>query len=111
MNRQESLTRESRFTTRAKVLSVIFTVGIIALLAVRAPTHLGENAALSTPPVMGKKRSRARSALTRQRLMLPPGQQSRMTLRSPHSEAEVQASHGEILCRCRHGAAKETTYK
>ena len=54
MNRRERHTRESRFTTRAKVLSVMFTVGIIALLAVRAPMHLGESAVLSTPPIMAQ---------------------------------------------------------
>ena len=41
MNREERLTEESQFTTGAKVISAIFLVGVVALLATPAPLHAG----------------------------------------------------------------------
>jgi hypothetical protein len=52
MNRKERLARDTHFTTGAKVISVMFMVGVIALLAARAPLHWSESAALSTPPAV-----------------------------------------------------------
>ena len=52
MNRKERLTREAQFTTSAKVISFMFIVGVIVLLAAQAPDHSGQIAIPSTPPAI-----------------------------------------------------------
>jgi len=52
MNRAERFARESHFTMGAKAMSIVFTVGIIALLVARTTLHPGEEAMVSTPPAV-----------------------------------------------------------
>ena len=50
MNRTERFAREAHFTAGAKVVSIIFTVGITALLVARTPLYPGEETMVSAPP-------------------------------------------------------------
>jgi hypothetical protein len=49
MNRIERLQRESRFTSGAKVVSVVFLVGMIGLLATRAPVPPFDGSVVQAP--------------------------------------------------------------
>jgi hypothetical protein len=49
MNRKERFARESHFSTCAKAVSVVFTVGVVAVLMARTPLHLTEASVLPAP--------------------------------------------------------------
>ena len=59
MSRKERFARESHFTTCAKAVSVVFTVGVVVLLMARAPLHLTEASVLPAPTAVERPDSQA----------------------------------------------------
>lgn len=52
MSNRERFARKSQFATGAKAASIVFTVGLAALLVVRGPLHLSEAAMVPAPTVV-----------------------------------------------------------
>lgn len=52
MSDQERFAGKSRFSNGAKAASVVFTVGLAALLVARTPLHLSEASVLPAPTVV-----------------------------------------------------------
>jgi hypothetical protein len=52
MSNQERFAGKSRFSTGAKAASVVFTVGLAALLMARTPMHLPEASLVPAPTVV-----------------------------------------------------------
>ncbi len=52
MSNQERFARKSRFTTGAKAASIVFTVGLAALLMARTPLPLSEAYLVPAPTVI-----------------------------------------------------------
>jgi len=52
MNRTDRFARASNLWTGAKAISIMFMVGIIALLAARTPMHPMEEAMVATPAAL-----------------------------------------------------------
>jgi hypothetical protein len=58
MTNQERFARKSQFATGAKAASIVFTVGLVALLVARTPLHLSEASLVPAPTVLEQSEGR-----------------------------------------------------